>query len=215
MSRSHFRIALILAALVALARVVAADDLPPHQAPGFSAVYHLTSRSREHSQDDWTVASEDTVTISVLATKLSRWEYKSDGHWVLNDQVARRSTTFGGRNPPNTATSSQAPFTPIGWEFGYDVVFNANEGKVDVLGKTTIAGKECTRLKLVSAQYGVPEFCVTKAGIVLRFANQSSTLAVVHEAQSLDQTAPDPQRFPTPVGTKAERRAQVPPPWIF
>jgi hypothetical protein len=206
MSRPHPRFVLLFTALVAIPVVAAADDLPPNVAPAYSAVYHNTSRARDKAQDEWTYHSEDTITISILPSRLSRWDYKSDGHWLLNDQVSRRSTTFGGKNPPNTAYSFQAPYLPLGWEFGYDTAAKVSDSKPEVLGKTTIAGKECTQVKLVSEQYGEPEYCVTKTGIVLRFVNKSSTAETVYEAQSVDESAPDQKRFSTPPGTRVEER---------
>jgi len=217
MSRSTFVVlALALSSAPAVPSLAVADDLPPATAPAFSAVYHLTSRAREKAQDDWAYNTEDMVTISVGTTKESRWDYKSDGRTILNDEVSRFATTFGGKNqPPNVAQRNQAPFVPIGWEFGYETVTKVSESKPEVLGKTTIAGKECTRLRLVSDQYGEPEYCVTSTGIVLRFANKSSTVETVYEAQSLNETTPDAKIFSVPAGMTVEERGGPKRPKIF
>jgi hypothetical protein len=207
MTGSHL-LALALSAALFVSSLAVADDLPPATAPAFSAVYHLTSRARDKAQDDWTYNTEDTVTISVVTTKQSRWDYKSDGRTILIDQVSGSATVFGAKNlPPNTAHRSQAPFKPIGWEFGYDVVTKVNDNKPEILGKTTIAGKECTRLRLTSEQYGEPEYCVTNTGIVLRFANKSSTAEAIYEAQSLNESTPDPKLFSVPAGVTVEEKA--------
>ena len=65
-------------------------------------------------------------------------------------------------------------------------------------------------MRFVSTQFGKPEFCVTKTGITLRFANSSSTAEAVYEAQSVDETAPAPDRFTVPAGYKVEERAGAP-----
>ena len=195
----------LLVLSVVLALPARAGDLPPTESPAYSAVYKTTSRFRDKAQDEWGPAVEDTVTIAA-ATKQSRWDYKSDGHTILNDQVGRYSTIFGGKTPPNTALRSKAPFVPIGWEFGYGTVVKVTENPTEVLGKATIAGKECTRIHLSSDQYGEPEYCVTSTGIVLRFANRSGTAETVYEAQSVDETAPDQKIFSVPAGITVEER---------
>ena len=206
MSRSH-RLVLALSAAVVLSSLAVADDLPPSTAPAFSGVYHLTSRARAKAQDDWTYTVDDMVSIAVGKTRQARWGYKSDGRTTLIDQVARTSTTFGAKGQaPNTAVRAQSPFTPIGWEFGYETVLKAIEGKPEVLGQATIAGKECTRIRLTSEQYGEPEYCVTKTGIVLRFTNKSSTAETTYEAQSVDESTPDEKLFATPAGMNVEEK---------
>jgi hypothetical protein len=62
----------------------------------------------------------------------------------------------------------------------------------------------------VSTQYGKPEFCITKNGITLRFANASSTAEAVYEAVSIDETAPAADRFTVPAGYKVEEHAGAP-----
>jgi hypothetical protein len=199
----------LAAALALVASNVPAQELPPKEAPAYSAVYKTSSRSRAMATDDWQFHSEDTVTIAVL-NKQSRWDYKDDGRTIITDQVARTTTRFGGSVPPNTAFRSQTTFTPIGWEFGMATIAAATRAKPEIVGTTTIAGQECTRVRFVSTQFGKPEFCVTKSGITLRFANASSTAEAVYEAQSVDETAPAPSRFVVPPEYKIEQRAAEP-----
>lgn len=210
MLRFDLVLALSLCAALAVPMAARGDDLPPAKAPAFSGVYKMTSRSREKAQDEWTFTNDDTVTIAVSATKVSRWDYKSDGRSLIVDQVSQATTTFGGKNPPNVAYRSVAGYVAIGWEFGYEIVTKVNDNKPQVLGKTTIAGTECTQVRLSSEQYGEPEYCVSKTGIVLRFANKSSTAETEYVAQSIDPTAPDDKRFSVPVGTKVEERGAMP-----
>jgi hypothetical protein len=205
LARSSVTLA-VLATLALVATTARAEEMPPKEAPPYSAVYKTTSKSRVMATDEWTFQSEDTVTIAVL-NKQSRWDYKSDGRTILNDLVGRTATSFGGTMAPNTATRVRTTYTPIGWEFGMSVIATATPAKPEILGTATIAGRECTRIRYVSTQFGKPEFCVTKTGITLRFANASSTAEAVYEAQSVDETAPPANRFTVPAGYKVEERA--------
>ena len=108
------------------------------------------------------------------------------------------------------AIRSRAQFVPIGWEFGYATVVKATEKEPEVLGQATIAGQPCTRLKFVSEQYGEPEYCVAKNGVVLKFANASSTAEATYEAVSIDDKAPDANRFVTPADLKVKESASGP-----
>src|SRR5689334_5062648 len=192
------RCATLAVALLAIAATAAvADDLPPKEAPPYSGVYSMSTRSRVEPTDDWTFKSDDTVTISML-NQQSRWDYKSDGHSVITDRVGHTTTSLGGKLPPNTATRAHSRLTTIGWEFGIATVAADTENKPEILGTTTIAGHECTRVRFVSTVYGKPEFCVTKSGIPLRFSNASSTGEAVYEAQSIDEKAPPADRFAVP-----------------
>lgn len=208
---THRSVTIALAAGLALAASIArADDLPPTQAPAYSAVYKMSSRSRVLPTDDWNFHSEDTITIAVL-NRQSRWDFKSDGHTTILDSVALTTTAFGGSLPPKTATRTQSTFATIGWEFGTIRVTEATApAKPEILGTATIAGRECTRIRFTSAQYGKPEFCVTKNGITLRFANAASTAETVYEAQSIDDTAPPADRFTVPAGYTIQQRAAEP-----
>ena len=207
--RSHPLAAFTLAILAAAVVPGRADELPPKDAPAYSAVYQMRTQAREKAQDPWGYKKEDTVTVAVLA-KQSRWTHKSDGQNLLYDSVSRTSTLWGGATPAGTAVRSRSGLTPIGWEFGYATVAFAAENKPEVLGKATIAGHECTRLRYVSDQYGEPEFCVTNTGIVLRFATASTTAEAVYEAQSVDEKAPDKSLFSPPADLKIEERAGAP-----
>jgi hypothetical protein len=195
--------------LTAATLAAAADELPPKEAPPYTAVYHNSSRSKVNPSDDWTFSNEDTVTISVR-TKQSRWENKSDGHVTIIDAPSRQMTTFGGKVPPKTALRTRSSVVAIGWEFGIGTVAGTTENPPEILGTSTIAGHECTRLRFTSEQYGKPEFCVTKTGIVLRFANASSTAESVYEAQSVDETAPEQAKFSVPEGYTIEQRRSTP-----
>jgi hypothetical protein len=197
-------VSLAAATALALATPVLADELPPQEAPAYTGVYQLSSRSKVNATDDWQFTKDDTVTIAVRDNK-ARWDHKSDGLTLLIDRGVM-STSFGGKTPPNTALRSRMPSAPIGWEFGYATVAAATPEKPQVLGTTTIAGKECTRITFNSTQYGKPEFCVAKTGIVLRFANKSSTAEATYEAQSVTETAPDKDRFAVPAGYTVEER---------
>lgn len=181
-----------------------AGSVPPKTAPPYTGVYRVSMQSRERAQDDWTYKTNDTVTIAVFGTKLARWDYRSDGHTILNDYVGRYSTTFGGSMPPGVARRAQAPTPPLAWELGYAAVAAATERDPEIVGKATIAGRECTKLRYVSDQYGEPEFCVTDTGIVLRFANRSSTAEATYEAESIDEKAPDQSRYAIPAGVTVE-----------
>jgi hypothetical protein len=198
-----------LVCVLAFASSSPAADLPPKEAPAFTAVYQKTSKARDRAQDEWSAPVQDTITIAV-STKQSRWDYKSTGGTELNDTVSRYTTRWGGAVPAGTAIRTRAPFVPINWELGWATVRHATEKDPEVLGETTIAGQPCTRLKFVSDQYGEPEFCVAKSGIVLRFANASSTVEAVYEATSVDDKAPDASRFTVPAGIKVEEKAGVP-----
>jgi hypothetical protein len=198
-----------LTCLFAFAASSPAANLPPQEAPAFTAVYQKTSKTRDKAQDDWRPTAEDTVTIAV-ATKQSRWDYKSTGATELNDTVSRYTTRWGGPTPAGTAIRTQSPFVPINWETGWATVRHATEADPEVLGEATIAGQPCTRLKFVSEQYGEPEFCVAKNGVVLRFANGSSTAQVVYEATSVDDKAPAADKFTVPSNLKVDDRAGAP-----
>ncbi len=206
--RSAVRTCLAGALLAALPVVGSAEDLPPAESPPFTGVYHMTTRSKVDATDDWTFFDDDTVTIATLH-KQSRWDYKKDGHTLLVDSVGRFSTVFGGKNPPNTAFRSQSDVVAIGWEFGYATIKAATPDKQpEVLGTTTIAGRECTRLRFDSEVYGKPEFCVDKTGIVLRFANASPTAEATFEAQSIDAATPASDRFTTPAGYNVQMKSK-------
>ncbi len=198
----------LLPALLACGPALAASEEAklPQSAPPYSAVYKVTTRARDKAQDPWSDPVEDTVTIAVSAAKVSRWDYKSDGHTILNDKPARATTVFGGKTPPNVAYRSVTAYVPIGWEFGYETVRKVNDTPAKVLGKKTIAGKECTQIQLTSEQYGEPEYCVTASGIVLAFANASATAQIAYEAQSLNEAPPDDKLFSVPAGTTVQER---------
>jgi len=208
MSRSVLG-SLLSLGLAACASASLAADLPPQEAPPFTGVYHQVSRARDAPGEEWKYTVDDTLTITVLA-KQSRWDHKGDGSTEINDSVSRYSTRFGGRVPAGTALRSQAPFVPVNWEHGWATVRHATEKDPEVLGEATIAGQPCTRLKFVSEQYGEPEFCVAKSGIVLRFSNASSTAEATYEATSIDDKAPDPAKLVTPPGLKVEEQAGAP-----
>jgi len=208
MSPSTAYRALVLSGLLVLAPAAYGEKLPPKEAPAYSAVYHATSRSKDKVGDPWQYETDDMVTIAVL-NKQSRWDHKSDGTTRINDSVSRYTTTFGGKVPPNTAYRTRAQFVAIGWEFGYVNVAKATDSEPEVLGTMTVAGQPCTRLRYTSEQYGTPEFCVTKSGIVLRFVNASSTAEATYEATSVDEKAPDANRFTTPFGYKFEEPGQA------
>ncbi len=200
---------LALALLVLAATTATADDLPPKEAPPYSGVYSMSTRSRLAPTDDWTFKSEDTITVAILNHR-SRWDFKSDGHVVITDRVAHTTTNLGGKLPPNTAARMPFASTAIGWEFGTATVAAERGNKPEIRGTATIAGHECTRVRFVSARYGTPEFCVTKNGIPLRFSNASSTAETVYEAQSIDEKAPPADRFTLPAGYKLEERTAPP-----
>ena len=193
---------LVLAGLL-VAATARADELPPKDAPAYSAVYRLSTRIRAEETDPWTAQPDDTITITTLG-KQSRWDFKKDGRTAITDQAGRSSTTFGGKIPANTAYRTHLDFTPIGWEFGYATVAATTKDKPEVLGTATYAGQPCTRLRLKSDEYGTPEYCVTKSGIVLRFANESENAAAIYEAESVTEKAPDKDRFAPPEGYKVE-----------
>ena len=189
-----------------LASTVAAADLPPQEAPPYTGVYKMTQKGRDAPGGEWKYTTDDTVTITVL-NKQARWDRKIEGSTQIIDSVGRSTTSFGGRTPAGTAVRTQMGFVPIGWEFGYATVVKAMEKEPEVLGQATIAGQPCTRLKFVSEQYGQPEYCVAKNGVVLKFTNASSTAEATYEALSVDDKAPDANRFVTPPDLKVEERA--------
>jgi len=186
---------------VFLTSSVGAADLPPKEAPAYTGVYKMTQRGRDEPGGEWKYNQDDTITIATLHRQ-SRWDRKILGSSDIIDSVGGGMTSFGGKVPAGQAIRTQAPFVPIGWEFGYAVVAKASEKEPEVLGEATIAGRPCTRLKFVSEQYGAPEYCVTKSGIVLKFTNASSTAEATYEAVSIDDKAPDPNRFVTPPDLK-------------
>ena len=181
-----------------------AGDVPPKDAPAYTGVYHVRTQARDKAQDDWSYKTDDTVTIAVFTTKLSRWDYKSDGHTILNDYVGQYATVFGGALPPGKARRSHASAPPLAWELGYAAVAAATGHGPEIVGTATIAGRACTQIRYVSDQYGEPEFCVTKTGIVLRFANHSSTAEATYEAESIDDKAPNIDRFGLPAGVTVD-----------
>jgi len=207
MLRSAVRSLVCLGAF--LASSVGAADLPPQEAPAYTGVYKMTQRSRDEAGGDWKYNTDDTVTIATLH-KQSRWDRKTAGSTDIIDSVSKNMTSFGGHVAAGTAIRTQTSFVPIGWEFGYAVVVKASEKDPEVLGEATIAGRPCTRLKFVSEQYGEPEYCITKSGIVLKFANASSTAEATYEAVSIDDKAPDANRFVTPADLKVKESASGP-----
>ena len=192
--------------LLASAVAVAAADLPPQEAPPFTGVYKMALRSRDEPTDEWQYKTDDTVTIAVLHKQV-RWDRKTEGGTQIIDSVSGFTTSFGGRIPAGTAFRTKA-VVPVGWEFGYARVAKATEKEPEVLGQATIAGQPCTRLKFVSEQYGEPEYCVAKNGVVLKFTNASPTAEATYEAVSIDDKAPDASRFVTPADLKLEERGQ-------
>ena len=204
MFRSVFRPLLCLGAL--LASTAAAADLPPQEAPPYTGVYKMTQRGRDDPNGEWKYVTDDTVTIAVL-NKQSRWDRKSAGNTDIIDAVSNTTTSFGGNTPAGTATRIRSAFAPIRWEFGYATLVKAAEKEPEVLGEATVAGRPCTRLAFVSEQYGKPEYCVAKNGVVLKWANASSTGEATYEAVSIDDKAPDANRFVTPSDLKVEDKA--------
>jgi hypothetical protein len=191
--------------LLALPPAAGGEELPPKTAPAYSGVYRLSQRSRVKPLDEWQFHAEDTVTIAVLGSQ-SRWDHRSDGRSDIHDAASNSTVSFGGKIPAKTAHRIRTPFKPIGWEFGYETVDTATPAKPEILGTATIAGHQCTRIQFISTQYGKPEFCVDKRGIVLRFANASSTAEATFEATSIDEKAPDKERFTVPAGYAIEDR---------
>ena len=179
-----------------------AEDLPPKDAPAYTGVYQLSSRGRDDAQGSWDYQSQDTITIATLGRQ-SRWDFKSDGRTAISDLENHTTITFGGKIPANTAYRTGLPFTPIGWEFGYANVAAA-AAKPEVLGTKTIAGQPCTQLRFTSDEYGTPEYCVAKNGIVLRFSNASATSEAAYEAQSINPATPEKDRFSPPAGYNVE-----------
>ena len=208
MPRSVALRSLTLSGLLALVPVSHAADLPPQEAPAYTGVYHMVTRARDNQGEDWKYLNDDTVTIAVL-TKQARWDHEKDGTARIMDGPSNYTTIWGGKLPANTAYRSRAPFKSIGWEFGYATVAKATGKEPEVLGTETIAGQPCTRLRYISAQYGEPEFCVAKSGIVLRFANKSADAEATYEATSITEKAPDPNIFRTPPEIKVEERGQA------
>jgi hypothetical protein len=207
MFRSVVRLLVCLATL--LASVAGAAELPPQEAPPYTGVYKMVQRGRDEPDAEWKYGSEDTVTIAVL-NKQSRMDRKTAGSTIITDAVSNSSTSFGGKIPAGTAARTHLAFAPIRWEFGYATVVKATEKEPEVLGEATIAGQSCTRLKFVSEQYGVPEYCVAKNGVVLKWSNVSSTAEMTYEAISIDDKAPDADRFVTPKDLKIEEKASGP-----
>lgn len=192
-----------------LASTAGAADLPPQEAPPYTGVYKMTQRGRDQPGEEWKYVTDDTVTIAVLH-KQSRWDRKTAGSTNIFDAVSNSSTSFGGNTPAGTAIRVRTAFAPIGWEFGYAMLVKATEQQPEVLGEATIAGRPCTRLTFVSEQYGKPEYCVAKNGVVLKFANASSTGEATFEAVSIDDKAPDANRFVPPSDLKVEDKAAGP-----
>ena len=197
-----------------LASAVSAADLPPQEAPPYTGVYKMTQRGRDNPGEEWKYSSDDTITIAVL-NKQARWDRKTAGGTEIHDSVSRSLTTFGGKVPAGKAVRQRLPFVGIGWEYGYARLVQATEKEPEVLGQATVAGQPCTRLKFVSEQYGEPEYCVAKNGVVLKFTNASSTAEATYEAVSIDDKAPDANKFVTPADLKVEeqgtpKRAKLP-----
>lgn len=203
---SPFRLLLVIATgLAPLGRFATADDLPPQAPPAYAAVYKSTFRAKtEPGTDVWSIATADTVTIAVSGTR-SRWDYESDGHGLLNDYGTKTLVEFGGRHGEGKGLRLTHRTLPIRWEIGYGPVTLATEAPPEVLGTDTVAGQPCTRLKYDSVQFGTPEYCVAKNGIVLRFANRSSDAEMTYEAVSI-LPAPDPKRFELPAGLEITDR---------
>jgi hypothetical protein len=202
-------LALLLApaALLAFGRPGLAEDLPPQQTVAHSGVYKSTSSGKQKPwAETWDFTDEDTVTIVVSDGK-ARWDYKSDGRVVIQDYPAKQSAEFGGKRlAAGTATRMTYKMAPIRWELGYEAVAKATESKPEALGQDTIAGQSCTRLRYDSAQYGTPEYCVAKNGIVLRFVNQSSNAEIRYEAVSVTPGAPDAKAFTIPADLQINER---------
>jgi len=201
LASTAYRSLVLVGLLVAV--TARADELPPKDAPAYTGVYHLSTRVRAEETEPWVSQPDETITIAVQG-KQSRWDFKSDGHTVIADAAAKSTTSFGGKVPANTAYRSRLSFTPIGWELGYATVAGATKSKPEVLGTATFAGQPCTRLRFTSEEYGTPEYCVAKSGIVLRFANESENASAIYEAQSITEKAPDKDRFSPPAGYKIE-----------
>jgi hypothetical protein len=217
MSRSLVRLLVLVGALMASA-VYATDppatdppgvQLPPQEAAPYTGVYKWTSRQKDGPGEEWKYFNEDTVTIAVLNRQIRR-DRKTAGSTEITNSATRITTMFGGSTPAGTAYRSKAPFTGIGWELGYGTVRRATEKDPEVLGEATIAGQPCTRLKFVSEQYGEPEYCVAKNGVVLKWTNVSSDSEATWEAISVDDKAPDATRFLTPSDLKIVERSSTP-----
>jgi hypothetical protein len=196
-------LATALLGALATEAAAAAADLPPREAPAYSATYRMSSRSRAEADVPWKFFDDDKVTISV-AGKKSRWDFAKGGKTILNDHTTHHTTTYGGTVPAGKALRQKAPFVPIGWEYGYATV--AGDKTPAVLGTATIAGRECVRLKFESEDYGTPEYCVAKNGIVLRFANQTPTAEATYEAETVSDTAPAGDKFAVPSNLQVEER---------
>jgi hypothetical protein len=182
---------------------VRADELPPTHAPPYSGVYRLSNRIRDNEAGAWRPSSEETISIAIRG-KRSRWDFKSDGRVAISDLAGPFTTTFGGRGSANVAYRMRMSLSQTDWEFGYGTAAVACGGKPESLGSTSIAGHACTRLRCASEKYGAPEYCVTKSGIVLRYANQSGRTGWVYEAQSIKKGQADADRFLPPAGYKIE-----------
>jgi hypothetical protein len=127
----------------------------------------------------------------------------------ITDRVSRHSTSFGGKIPAGTAADATAF---AGDRLGVRL---CHGGEGDGEGaRSARRGDDrrptCTRLKFVSEQYGVPEYCVAKNGVVLKWSNVSSTAEMTYEAISIDDKAPDADRFVTPKDLKVEEKASGP-----
>ena len=204
--RTPLTLLLTPVALLAFGAPGGGEDLPPRQAVAYTGVYKSTTSGKEKPwADKWDFTKEDTVTITVSGGK-SRWEQKSDGLVIIQDYPVKQSTEFGGRIPKGTATRVTYRIPPIRWELGYDVVAAATESKPEVLGQDTVAGQSCTRLSYRSTQYGTPEYCVAKNGIVLRFANHSNNAEIRYEAVSVTPGTPDAKAFTIPTDLQINDR---------
>jgi hypothetical protein len=212
MSRFVVRSLVLIGALVASA-VHAPDspaaDLPPEEAAPYTAVYKMTARQKDEPAEEWKYITEDTVTIAVLNKQIRR-DRKTAGSTEIIDSVSRSTTSFGGKTPAGTAFRSKSAFVGIGWELGYGTVRKGTGKDPEVLGEATIAGQPCTRLKFVSEQYGEPEYCVAKNGVVLKFTNASDDAEATYEAVSIEDKAPDANRFVTPSELTIVERSGAP-----
>lgn len=195
----------MLVGLLILASRGRTAELPPERAPPYSGVYRLSYRLR---QDDGSqkLMSEETISIAVSGTR-SRWDFAKEGRVAISDLAGPFTITFGGHWPPNVAIRMRTHLSQADWEFGYGIAAVACGGKPELLGRATIAGHACARLRCASDRYGSPEFCVAESGIVLRYANRSDATdatAWVYEAQSITRELPDADRFSPPPGYKIE-----------
>lgn len=182
----------------------AEDPKPAETAPPFSATYHLQRDVRDDPGAEWTSDRNETVTIAIDGTR-SRWDYGGDGTVKIFDTVASTYMVTGGKVGNDVAYRVAMSFRPIGWEFGYAYAASPDGAKVETLGTTKIAGRECTRMRITSEEFGEPEFCVTKNGIVLRFTNSTPEERATYEATSVTDGPVDVNKFSLPPELKIEK----------